>query len=123
MKPTGQQATVRRWRHRRALVHDTDQRRQRSTSPPTAQALRGVAFTDDGKDAERGLSWSDMADAAPQRETRTADPIVDALEAAGIPFLVTGMTNLFQATAEAEAARQLFYFMAGRDHGVRRGGG
>ena len=42
-----------------------------------------------------------------------AEPITRALQAAGIPFVVTGMTNLF-GTAEAEAARQLFYFIADR---------
>ena len=36
-----------------------------------------------------------------------------ALQAAGIPFVVTGMTNLF-GTLEAEAARQLFYFIGNR---------
>lgn len=76
----------------------------------TAQALRGVAFDEDGK--ERGLSWSDMA--VLLRSVRAnAEPITDALRAAGIPFVVTGMTNLF-GTAEAEAARQLFYFIADR---------
>jgi DNA helicase-2/ATP-dependent DNA helicase PcrA len=44
-----------------------------------------------------------------------AEPITAALEAAGIPFVVTGMTNLF-GTTEAEAARRLFYFIG--DHGV-----
>ncbi|MBI3157013.1 MAG: ATP-dependent helicase [Burkholderiales bacterium] len=76
----------------------------------TAQALRGVAFSEDG--AERGLAWSDMA--VLLRSVRAnAAPITDALRAAGIPFVVTGMTNLF-GTAEAEAARQLFYFIADR---------
>lgn len=76
----------------------------------TAQALRGVAFAEDGK--ERGLSWSDMA--VLLRSVRaSAEPITNALRAAGIPYVVTGMTNLFR-TAEAEAARQLFYFMADR---------
>src|SRR5699024_4147441 len=42
-----------------------------------------------------------------------AAPITEALQAAGIPYVVTGMTNLFN-TPEAEAARQLFYFMAAR---------
>lgn len=42
---------------------------------------------------------------------RNGEPITDALEAAGVPFVVVGMTNLFGA-GEAEAARQLFYFMA-----------
>jgi superfamily I DNA/RNA helicase len=76
----------------------------------TAQALRGVAFREDGK--ERGLSWSDMAILL--RSVRaSAEPITEALRAAGIPFVVTGMTNLF-GTSEAEAARQLFYFVAER---------
>ncbi len=42
-----------------------------------------------------------------------AEPITDALRAAGVPYIVTGMANLF-GTSEAEAARQLFYFMG--DH-------
>ena len=45
-----------------------------------------------------------------------AEPITTALQAAGIPFVVTGMTNLF-GTAEAGAARQLFYLI-GDHHGV-----
>jgi len=77
----------------------------------TAQALRGVAFTEDGK--ERGLAWSDMAVLLRSVKANAA-PITAALHAAGIPYVVTGMTNLF-GTAEAEAARQLFYFIG--DHG------
>jgi DNA helicase-2/ATP-dependent DNA helicase PcrA len=76
----------------------------------TARALRGVAFTEDGK--ERGLAWSDMA-VLLRSVKANAEPITQALRAAGIPFVVTGMSNLF-GTAEAEAARQLFYFMADR---------
>lgn len=76
----------------------------------TAQALRGVAFTEDGQ--ERGLAWSDMA-VLLRSVKANAEPITQALRAAGIPFVVTGMSNLF-GTAEAEAARELFYFMADR---------
>ena len=74
------------------------------------QSLRGVAFTEDGR--ERGLSWSDMA-VLLRSVKASAEPITHALRAAGIPYVVTGMTNLF-GTGEAEAARQLFYFMG--DH-------
>jgi len=77
----------------------------------TAQALRGVAFTEDGK--QRGLAWSDMAVLLRSVKANAA-PITAALHAADIPYVVTGMTNLF-GTAEAEAARQLFYFIG--DHG------
>src|SRR5438552_6706443 len=76
----------------------------------TIQSLRGVAFKDD--EVERGLSWSDMA-VLLRSVKANAEPITRALQAAGIPFVVTGMTNLF-GTAEAEAARQLFYFIADR---------
>jgi len=74
----------------------------------TIQALRGIAFKED--DTERGLSWSDMAILL-RSVKANAEPITGALKAAGIPFVVTGMTDLF-GTAEAEAARQLFYFIA-----------
>jgi DNA helicase-2/ATP-dependent DNA helicase PcrA len=74
------------------------------------QALRGVAFKED--DIERGLSWSDMAILL-RSVKANAEPITRALQAAQVPFVVTGMTNLF-GTAEAEAARQLFYFIADR---------
>jgi len=76
----------------------------------TARALRGIAVNEDGK--PRGLSWSDMA-VLLRSVKKNAEPITDALRVAGIPFVVTGMTSLFQ-TAEAEAARQLFYFIGGR---------
>ena len=76
----------------------------------TAQALRGVAFHDD--DSDRGLAWSDMA-VLLRSVKASAEPITAALHAADIPFVVTGMTNLF-GTSEAQAARQLFYFIAGR---------
>ncbi len=74
------------------------------------KALRGVAFKED--DAKRGLAWSDMAILL--RSVRnSADPITRALSAAGIPFVIGGMNDLF-SRAEAEAARQLFYFIRGR---------
>ena len=76
----------------------------------TIQALRGVAFKED--EVERGLSWSDMA-VLLRSVKANAEPITQAFQAAGVPFVVTGMTNLF-GTAEAEAARQLFYFIADR---------
>jgi len=82
----------------------------------TSQSLRGVSFRQD--DAERGLSWSDMA-VLLRSVKSNAEPITAALQAAGIPFVVTGMTNLF-GTAEAEAARQLFYFI-GDHHGKDEG--
>lgn len=73
------------------------------------RGLHGVAFTERG--ATRGLSWSDMTVLLRSGLKRHAAPIVEALKSRGIPFLVTGMNNLFE-TAEAKAARALFYFVA-----------
>ncbi len=75
------------------------------------KSLRGVAFLEDGR--ERGHSWSDMA-VLLRSAKRNAEPITKALKSADIPFVVSGMTNLF-GTAEAEAARQLFYFIADQE--------
>ena len=52
---------------------------------------------------ERGLSWSDMV-VLLRSVKANAEPITNALQAAGVPFVVTGMTDLF-GTPEAEAAR------------------
>lgn len=76
----------------------------------TMKELRGVAIRDG--DGERGIAWSDMA-VLLRTVRKSGEPITRALSGAGIPFVVAGMNNLF-GTAEAEAARQLFYFMAAR---------
>ncbi len=57
----------------------------------TAQALRGVAFLENGE--KRGLSWSDMA-VLLRSVKANAEPIMEALQAAGVPFVVTGMIAL-----------------------------
>lgn len=75
-----------------------------------AISLRGVAIRQD--DGMRGISWSDMA-VLLRSVKASARPITRALKDAGVPYVVVGMTNLF-GTAEAEAARQLFYYMADR---------
>jgi DNA helicase-2/ATP-dependent DNA helicase PcrA len=81
----------------------------------TAASLRGVAIKDRGE--ERGISWSDMAILL-RSVKGNATPITKAFDQAGIPYVVTGMTNLF-GTHEAEAARKLFYFLT--DHVPREG--
>ena len=92
-----------------ALSFETPEEEARHIAE-TAQALRGVAFREGGE--ERGLSWSDMA-VLLRSVQANAEPITAALHAAEVPFVVTGMNNLF-GTAEAEAARQLFYFIDDR---------
>ena len=76
----------------------------------TAKALRGIAIGED--DTQRGISWSDMA-VLLRSVKASGEPITRAFNDAHIPYVVVGMTNLF-GTHEAEAARQLFYFMASR---------
>ena len=105
MTPAGQQAAE--TGDVVALAFDTPEQEAEYIAA-TAQSLRGAAFLDG--DAERGLAWSDMAILL-RSVKRNGAPITAALAAVGIPCLVTGMTDLFQAK-EAHAARQLFYFMA-----------
>jgi DNA helicase-2/ATP-dependent DNA helicase PcrA len=76
----------------------------------TVRSLRGIAIPED--DTERGISWSDMA-VLLRSVKGNGKPITRAFDAASIPYVVVGMTNLF-GTPEAEAARQLFYFIASR---------
>lgn len=75
----------------------------------TCRALRGTPIGD-GENT-RGISWSDMV-VLLRSVRRDGGAIMAALEEAGVPFVITGMDNLFQKR-EAEAARQLFYFLAG----------
>ncbi len=75
----------------------------------TCVSLRGVTIREDG--AERGISWSDMAILL-RSVRRDGAPIMAALDEAGVPYVITGMDNLFEKE-EVEAARQLFYFLAG----------
>jgi DNA helicase-2/ATP-dependent DNA helicase PcrA len=75
----------------------------------TCRALHGTMIRDG--DGERALSWSDMAVLI--RITSMAEPIRAALERQGIRVISVGMGSLFD-TPEAEAARQLFYLMAGQ---------
>lgn len=81
----------------------------------TAKALLGIAFKEPSKDDParcRGLAWSDMAILL-RSVVRNAAPVTAALTRHGIPHIVVGMNTLFD-TAEAQAARELFYFIADR---------
>jgi len=70
-------------------------------------SLRGLPYIDD--DQVRGLSWSDFAILL--RSVRNSGgPIVEALRSRGIPYIVAGMTGLFD-TSEVQAAAAIFQFM------------
>jgi len=104
MKPTAAQAYE---AGDLVALHFTTPEEEAAWIVQTCQDLRGIAIKEDGK--QRGISWSDMA-VLLRSVRKNGEPITRALEAAGIPYVVAGMNNLFD-TREAEAARQLFYFM------------
>ena len=74
----------------------------------TIKSVRGVAFSENGKN--RGLSWSDIAILL--RSVKNNGPVIaQAFREARIPFVVSGIANLFEAP-EAMAARALFHYIA-----------
>ena len=74
----------------------------------TCQSLLGTFVRDDT--GRRAISWSDMAVLV--RVGKCGEIIREALLQASIPVVSVGMSSLFEAK-EAEAARQLFYLLAG----------
>ena len=76
--------------------------------------LRGARYKDRVDRPPRGLTYSDMAILV--RAWKDAGPIVDALREAEIPYLGGGMNSLLD-TPEAQAVREVFYFLA--DHTPR----
>jgi DNA helicase-2/ATP-dependent DNA helicase PcrA len=71
--------------------------------------LTGVPFTE--IDKTRGLSWSDCAILL-RSVKNSAASILQALRAANIPYIVKGMTGLFE-TAEVQAASGIFSYLVG----------
>ena len=91
-----------------ALTFDSPEEEARHIAE-SLKSLHGVAFEDG--DGERGLSWSDMA--VLLRSVKANGTIIkEALKSAEIPFVVTGLANLFE-TDEASAARDLFHYISG----------
>jgi DNA helicase-2/ATP-dependent DNA helicase PcrA len=74
----------------------------------TCRSLLGTFVNSDG--GRRAISWSDMAVLV--RVGKCGEIVREALQRAGIPAVSVGMSSLFEAK-EAEAARQLFYLLAG----------
>jgi DNA helicase-2/ATP-dependent DNA helicase PcrA len=73
--------------------------------------LIGVPFQDENGEPARGLSYSDMA-VLLRSVRRNGGPIVGALRAAGIPYVITGMTNLFDSE-EVNASVISFLYLVG----------
>lgn len=70
--------------------------------------LRGTRYEHKGE--VRGIDYSDFCILL--RTWSRADSIIDKLKKTDIPFIVTGVNNLFE-TAEIKAALQIFHFLAG----------
>ncbi len=71
--------------------------------------LHGVEFQDKPNEEPRGLDYGDMVILL--RKWKKAINIVEALQEAGIPFVVSGVNNLFQR-AEIMAAKAIFQYLA-----------
>jgi len=84
----------------------------------SCRALRGLSERDG--EAERGISWSDMA-VLLRSVRRDGGPIMAAREAAGMPHVITGKDNLF-ARPEAKAWEADLLCSRGRGRGVRAAG-
>ena len=74
--------------------------------------VRGVAFTDRPGASPRGLSWSDVA-VLFRSVAADAGPLVAEMERRGIPYIVKGLTRLFDSK-EIAAVTSLFRYMTGR---------
>lgn len=74
----------------------------------TIRNIRGTKFTDKGQ--SRGLDYSDFVILL--RKWKKAEAIIGALEAADIPFIVTGVNQLFDRE-EVKAAVAIFQFQKG----------
>jgi len=71
--------------------------------------MRGASFKDDPKATPRGLSWSDCVILL-RSVRRNGEAVVRALDAAGIPYLINGLSNLFDAP-EIQACVLLFDYI------------
>lgn len=74
------------------------------------QALHGTEYRDRPEVDARGLTYSDMS-VLLRSVKHDARPIVDAMSAAGIPYIVGGMDGLFD-TPEIQAIRAVFFYLA-----------
>jgi DNA helicase II / ATP-dependent DNA helicase PcrA len=75
-------------------------------------SMIGQVFCDTPGAEPRGLAYSDFAILL-RSVRRNGDPIIAALNDAGVPVVVGGMTNLFD-TPEVAAARALYLYMIRR---------
>ncbi len=75
----------------------------------TIKNLRGKAFSDRAGSEPRGIDYSDIAILL--RKWKPATNIAAALKAANIPYVVTGVTQLFEQE-EVKACQNIYKFIA-----------
>ncbi|HEX5495986.1 MAG TPA: ATP-dependent DNA helicase [Mycobacteriales bacterium] len=75
------------------------------------EALRGQQFTDTPTSHPRGLSWSDAA-VLFRSVSRDAGPLVEEMRSRGIPYVIKGLTRLFEAP-EVLACVTCFQYVLG----------
>ncbi|MDO8144521.1 ATP-dependent DNA helicase [Isoptericola sp. 178] len=91
-----------------ALDHST-QEDEAAAVCDRIEALRGIPFVDSPGSDPRGLSWSDCA-VLLRSVARDAGPIVDELDRRGIPYVVKGLSRLFDAPS-VQAAKAMFQYV------------
>jgi len=74
----------------------------------TIRNLRGIKFQDKAETAPRGLDYSDFVILV--RKWKKAEAIIEELQVAQIPFIVSGVNNLFQRP-EVGASRAIFTYL------------
>ncbi|MDZ7289680.1 MAG: ATP-dependent helicase [candidate division KSB1 bacterium] len=74
------------------------------------KSLHGITYKDKPEAEPRGLAFSDFAILL-RSVRKDAKPIIEALAAAGIPYLVGGVNELFD-TPEIKAMQAVFFFLA-----------
>lgn len=77
--------------------------------------LHGKAFQDRSESEPRGLDYSDMAILL--RKWKPATELAEALKEVGIPYVVTGVAQLFEQD-EVEACVDIYRFIAGEIDGL-----
>ena len=84
------------------------------------EALRGVPFIDTPTSVQRGLSWSDCA-VLFRSVSADAGPVVEEMDRRGIPYVVKGLTRLFDSPA-IQAVEAMFQYVtrAIDDEALRR---
>ena len=80
-----------------------------------SSALRGTAFADTAGRGVRGLSWSDFA-VLFRSVSKDAGELVDELRRRDIPYVIKGLSRLFD-TPEIEACVACFQYVLGEVDG------